>query len=44
MKRVLNMVDALFLGIAVLTIVSAIAALEMRSLVYSGIIGPGGIL
>jgi len=31
------MVDALFLGIAVLTIVSAIAALEMRSLVYSGI-------
>ena len=31
------MVDALFLGVAVLTIVSAIAALEMRSLVYSGI-------
>ena len=31
------MVDALFLGIAVLTIVSAIAALEMRSLIYSGI-------
>ena len=31
------MVDAMFLGIAVLTIVSAIAALEMRSLVYSGI-------
>ena len=31
------MVDAFFLGIAVLTIVSAIAALEMRSLVYSGI-------
>ena len=31
------MVDALFLGIAVLTIVSAIAALEMRSLVYGGI-------
>ena len=31
------MVDALFLGIAVLTIVSAIAALEMRSLIYGGI-------
>ena len=31
------MVDSLFLGIAVLTIVSAIAALEMRSLVYGGI-------
>ena len=31
------MVDALFLGVAVLTIVSAIAALEMRSLVYSGL-------
>ena len=31
------MVDTLFLGVAVLTIVSAIAALEMRSLVYSGI-------
>ena len=31
------MVDSLFLGVAVLTIVSAIAALEMRSLVYSGI-------
>jgi len=31
------MVDALFLGIAVLTIVSAIAALEMRSLVYCGL-------
>ena len=31
------MVDTLFLGIAVLTIVSAIAALEMRSLIYGGI-------
>ena len=31
------MVDALFLGVAVLTIVSAIAALEMRSLVYAGL-------
>ena len=31
------MVDALFLGVAVLTIVSAIAALEMRSLVYGGL-------
>ena len=31
------MVDAMFLGIAVLTIVSAIAALEMRSLIYGGI-------
>ena len=31
------MVDALFLGIAVLTIVSAIAALEMRSLIYGSI-------
>jgi len=31
------MVDSLFLGIAVLTIVSAIAALEMRSLIYGGI-------
>jgi len=29
--------DALFLGVAVLTIVSAIAALEMRSLVYAGL-------
>ena len=37
MKRALIMVDSLFLGIAVLTIVSAIAALEMRSLVYGGI-------
>jgi NADH:ubiquinone oxidoreductase subunit 6 (subunit J) len=37
MRRVLNMVDALFLGVAVLTIVSAIAALEMRSLVYAGL-------
>ena len=31
------MVDALFLGFAVLTIVSAIAALEMRSLIYGSI-------
>ncbi len=31
------MVDTLFLGIAVLTIVSAIAALEMRSLIYGGL-------
>ena len=31
------MVDALFLGVAVLTIVSAIAALEMRSLIYAGL-------
>ena len=31
------MVDTLFLGVAVLTIVSAIAALEMRSLVYAGL-------
>ena len=31
------MVDSLFLGVAVLTIVSAIAALEMRSLVYAGL-------
>ena len=31
------MVDTLFLAFAVLTIVSAIAALEMRSLVYGGI-------
>ena len=31
------MVDALFLGVAVLSIVSAIAALEMRSLVYRGL-------
>ena len=37
MKRALIMVDALFLGIAVLTIVSAIAALEMRSLIYGGL-------
>jgi NADH:ubiquinone oxidoreductase subunit 6 (subunit J) len=37
MRRELNMVDALFLGVAVLTIVSAIAALEMRSLVYGGL-------
>jgi len=32
------MVDTLFLGIAVLTIVSAIAALEMRSLIYGGLV------
>ena len=37
MKKVLTMVDTFFLAFAVLTIVSAIAALEMRSLVYGGL-------
>jgi len=37
MKKVPNMVDTFFLAFAVLTIVAAIAALEMRSLVYGGI-------
>jgi len=37
MKKVPNMVDTFFLAFAVLTIVSAIAALEMRSLVYGGL-------